>query len=210
MCKQRRSSEVRLAFLQKFHRKTASCCQCCLWALFALLKACESFKEKMLFCSRISAAGKNKSQLIQASDIAVCVFLHVAAGYQRFTRHRFMSVPPVLIRSTKGLTRLCAGSMLVAVEAFAIKANGTDPPPPRFPLLQLLSLLRTAGVFLDRIASFESCPTKHLIHPQPADAAGSLVLGIKPGNDAEGPLPTRSRRGTRHEHNHRSTHPAHP
>jgi hypothetical protein len=67
MCKRRRSSEVRLAFLQKFHRVTASCCQCCLWAVFALLKACESFKEKLLFCSRISAATKNKSQHIHAS-----------------------------------------------------------------------------------------------------------------------------------------------
>jgi hypothetical protein len=53
--------------LQKFHRVTASCCQCCLWAVFALLKACESFKEKLLFCSRISAATKNKSQHIHAS-----------------------------------------------------------------------------------------------------------------------------------------------
>jgi hypothetical protein len=62
---------VRLAFLQKFHRVTASSCQRCLWAVSALLKACELFKEKVLFCSRISAAGKNKSQHIHASDIAV-------------------------------------------------------------------------------------------------------------------------------------------
>jgi hypothetical protein len=31
------------------------------------LKACESFKEKLLFCSRISAAAKNKSPHIRAS-----------------------------------------------------------------------------------------------------------------------------------------------
>src|SRR5580698_8986646 len=67
-CKRRRSSEVRLAFLQKFHRVTASSCQRCLWALSALLKACELFKEKLLFCSRISATAKNKSQHIHASD----------------------------------------------------------------------------------------------------------------------------------------------
>jgi hypothetical protein len=58
MCKQRRSSEVLLAFLQKFHRKMASCCQCCGSAVSALLKACESFKEKQLFCFTISAAAK--------------------------------------------------------------------------------------------------------------------------------------------------------
>jgi hypothetical protein len=36
--------------------------------------------------------------------------------------------------------------------------NGKDASPPRLPLLQLLllSLLHAAGVFLDRIASFES------------------------------------------------------
>ena len=36
--------------------------------------------------------------------------------------------------------------------------NGKDLSPPRLPLLQLLllSLLHAAGVFLDRIASFES------------------------------------------------------
>ena len=64
MCKRRRSSEVLLDFLQKFHRVTASCCQCCLYAVSALLKACESFKEKLLFCCKISAAVKNKSQQI--------------------------------------------------------------------------------------------------------------------------------------------------
>jgi peroxiredoxin 2/4 len=34
--------------------------------------------------------------------------------------------------------------------------------------LRLLSLLHAAGVFLDRIASFESCKYETLIHPQPA------------------------------------------
>jgi len=58
MCKQRRSSEVVLVFLQKFHRKMASYCQCCGSAVSALLKACESFKEKQLFCFTISAARK--------------------------------------------------------------------------------------------------------------------------------------------------------
>jgi len=93
-CKRRRSSEVRLAFLQEFHRVTASRCHCCLWALSALLKACELFKEKLLFCSRISAAAKDKSQHIHASDKAVCVTSHVAARYHRFARTRFMSVLP--------------------------------------------------------------------------------------------------------------------
>ena len=72
------------------------------------------------------------------------------------------------------------GSILGTVEA-----NGTHHPPPRPLLLQLLSLLHAAGVFLDRIASFESCKYETLI---PARAAGSLVLGIKPGNNAAGHL----------------------
>jgi hypothetical protein len=55
MCKRRRSSEVVLAFLRKFHRETVSPYQCCSRAWSALLKACESFKEKALFCCRISA-----------------------------------------------------------------------------------------------------------------------------------------------------------
>ena len=71
MWQRRRSSEVRLAFLQKFHRVMASRCQCCLWGVSALLKACESSKEKLLFCSRISATAKNKSQLIHASFCVV-------------------------------------------------------------------------------------------------------------------------------------------
>jgi hypothetical protein len=50
-------------------------------------------------------------------------------------------------------------------------------------LLQLLSLLHAAGVFVVRVASFESLTT-NLIHPQPAHAAGSLVLESKPGNNA--------------------------
>ena len=104
-CKRRRSSEVRLAFLQKFHRVTASSCQRCLWAVSALLKACELFKEKLLFCSRISAAAKNKSQHIHASDVAVCVFSHAAARYHRFARLRFMRVllwSPAVLKVTKG------------------------------------------------------------------------------------------------------------
>src|ERR1700686_5451109 len=58
MCKRRRSSEVALAFSRRFHRERGLCCQCCSFACLALLKACESFKEKALFCYRISAAKK--------------------------------------------------------------------------------------------------------------------------------------------------------
>jgi hypothetical protein len=58
MCKRGRSSEVLLTFLRKFHREPVSCCQCCVYACSALLKGCESFKEKRLFCYRISAAAK--------------------------------------------------------------------------------------------------------------------------------------------------------
>jgi len=58
MCKRRRSSEVALAFSHRFHRERGLCCQCCLFACLALLKACESFKEKALICYRISAAKK--------------------------------------------------------------------------------------------------------------------------------------------------------
>jgi hypothetical protein len=54
---------MRLAFLQKFHRLMASRCQCCLWGVSALLKACESFKEKALFCYRISAARNETSAM---------------------------------------------------------------------------------------------------------------------------------------------------
>jgi hypothetical protein len=61
-----------------------------------------------------------------------------------------------------GLTPYAAGSILERVEASHLTAsylrNGKDFSPPRRPLLQLLllSLLHAAGVFLDRIASFES------------------------------------------------------
>jgi hypothetical protein len=68
MCKRRRSSEVVLAFCRRFHRYSVSCCQCCLSAWLTLLKACESFKEKTLFCYRISAA-KNKKMLDLVSTV---------------------------------------------------------------------------------------------------------------------------------------------
>ena len=71
MCKRRRSSEMALAFSHRFHRETGLCCQCCRFACLALLKACESFKEKLLFCSGISAAAKNKSANILTSVCAV-------------------------------------------------------------------------------------------------------------------------------------------
>jgi hypothetical protein len=67
-----------LAFLQKFHRMTASCCQSCVWGSSGLLKACELFKEKLLFCSRISAAKKNKSQYILSTGCAISVFSHAS------------------------------------------------------------------------------------------------------------------------------------
>jgi len=59
------------------------------------------------------------------------------------------------------LTRLSLGSMLVTVECvYDYLSNGAHLSPPRLPLLQLLSLLHAAGVFLDRILranlSFES------------------------------------------------------
>src|ERR1700722_12498831 len=43
MCKRRRLNEVVLAFSCRFHRERGLCCQCCLFACIALLKACESF-----------------------------------------------------------------------------------------------------------------------------------------------------------------------
>jgi hypothetical protein len=58
LCKRGRGSEVRLAFCLQFHRKTASRCQRCVYVCSALLKACESFKEKVFFCCGISAASK--------------------------------------------------------------------------------------------------------------------------------------------------------
>jgi hypothetical protein len=54
-CKRRRSSETRQHFLLKFHRSLYSCCQPCRCAPYALLKECESLKEKRPFCSRNSA-----------------------------------------------------------------------------------------------------------------------------------------------------------
>jgi hypothetical protein len=93
---------VRLAFLQKFHRLTASSCQRCLWAVSALLKACELFKEKLLFCSRISAAAKNKSQHIHASDHRGLRFLTCCGALPPVRAASIHESAPVVTRSTKG------------------------------------------------------------------------------------------------------------
>ena len=70
-------------------------------------------------------------------------------------------------------------SKLVTSTAFRLSNDQRLSTPGLF----LLQLLRAAGVFVVRVASFESLPT-NLIHPQPAHAAGSLVLESKPGNSA--------------------------
>jgi len=90
---------VRLAFLQKFHRVTASRCQCCLWALSALLKACELFKEKLLFCIWISAAAKNKSQHIHASDRRGLRFLECCGALPAVRAASIHERAPLVIRS---------------------------------------------------------------------------------------------------------------
>jgi hypothetical protein len=108
------------------------------------LKACESFKEKVFFCCKISAARNENS----CNNPSVFPFL--------------ISFCPHLVLThaqERGLTPHAAGSILESVEAVAsYSRNGKDLSPPRLPLLQLLllSLLDAAGVFLDRIASFES------------------------------------------------------
>src|ERR1700722_14009291 len=96
MCKRGRSSEVLLDFLVKFHRKTASCCQCCGCAPAALLKACESFKEKLLFCFTFSAAQKNNSQNF-SRRFPFESFSRVAARYSTLDSMHLL----LLIRSTK-------------------------------------------------------------------------------------------------------------
>jgi hypothetical protein len=107
MCKRGRSSEVLLDFLVKFHRKTASCCQCCGCALAALLKECESFKEKLLFCFRFSAAPK---KIIPESTRGV-FHLRVSRVLQRATAG-LGDVRAFTHLQYWSLTRRGAGSML--------------------------------------------------------------------------------------------------
>src|SRR5882757_1423455 len=78
MCKRRRSNEMTLAFSRRFHRYSVSCCQCCLSACLALLKACESFKEKTLFCYRISAAKNKKNAGLSFDRLSFFFFSRVA------------------------------------------------------------------------------------------------------------------------------------
>ena len=47
----------------------ALCCQCCVSAVSALLKECESLKEKQLFCFTISAARKKFSRGISLAGV---------------------------------------------------------------------------------------------------------------------------------------------
>ena len=171
MCKRRRSSEVLLAFLQKFHRVTASCCQCCLWGVSALLKACESFKEKALFCCKISAARNENS----GNDSGVFPFL-ISFRRQLVLAHA----------QERGLTPHAAGSILERVEARRFlpekwQRSPTTPAP---------SVAATVAVAAARCGCVPRSNSKLRIltyistHPQPAPAAGSLVLGSKPGNNA--------------------------
>ena len=58
MCNRRRSSEIALVFLRNFHPQNGVVLSVLPIRVSALLKACESFKEKALFCYRISAQKK--------------------------------------------------------------------------------------------------------------------------------------------------------
>jgi hypothetical protein len=150
MCKRGRSSEVALAFSRRFHRDAVSCCQCCLFACLALLKACESFKEKALFCYRISAARKQKKR-----DFVSTVFFFLFSFARCPTRWSTLAHS-----QPRSLTPQPASSMLEQVEARHPAASclrhGNRLSPSRLPLLQLLSLPHAAGVFLVRRASLES------------------------------------------------------
>jgi hypothetical protein len=140
---------VLLVFLFRFHRDTVSRCQSCVCASSALLKACESFKEKVFFCCRISAP-RNEN------------FLRKLRACFPFLNFLPRDSPFWFIPLDRGLTPHAPSSILERVEASHLTAcylrNGKDLSPSRLPLLQLLllSLLHAAGVFLGRIASFES------------------------------------------------------
>jgi hypothetical protein len=199
MCKRRRSSEVVLAFLQKFHRATALRCQCCLRALFPLLKACESFKEKVLFCYRISAALKIKSCDIRRGLLVLQVSSTVAGcgkascgtagtmdshsfGFELFPCRRIVISTGACLR----LTAYAAGSML----------NRVDASLARY-LKKWLSSLTTRVPFVAAAvaAAYYGCVSRSsrkllilptITHPPAAGliAAGSLVLKNEPGNSA--------------------------
>jgi hypothetical protein len=142
LCKRRRSSEVALAFLQEFHCLPASCCQCCLWGPSALLKACESFKEKLPFCCRISAAMKNKSGKESRSRLSDLCLTPVAPRYRQ-------CIPPVqpdmrvllrAVESWRTFDSLCRESYAYSSRSVCSRhiSNGTYLLPPRLPLLRLL------------------------------------------------------------------------
>jgi hypothetical protein len=102
MCKRRRSSEVLLAFLLKFHRETVSPYQGCLCERSVLLKACESFKEKALFCYRISAVPKEElftSLGRLPISISFTVLRAGLFGFWLIGKNRSLALLPVLFYS---------------------------------------------------------------------------------------------------------------
>jgi hypothetical protein len=102
-CKRRRSSEVLRAFLLKFHRETASPYHGCLCERSALLKACESFKEKALFCYRISAVPKEEPFTSLGRlpiSISFTVLRAGPFGFWLIGKNRSLALlPPVLFSS---------------------------------------------------------------------------------------------------------------
>jgi hypothetical protein len=101
-CKRRRSSEVVLAFCRRFHRYSVSCCQCCGFACFALLKACESFKEKALFCYRISAARKLKKARLSFDRLSFLCFRSRVAHHDNRLWHTRANAGQGRERNTSG------------------------------------------------------------------------------------------------------------
>jgi hypothetical protein len=124
-------------------------------------------------------------------------------------------------RGDRGLTPQARGSILKwsrssqrvpctpvegkPLETFSELRNGNHSIPSRLTLL-LLSLLRAADVFLDRVVDFR---TYDPIHSRRAQRRGFPRACNSPGNSAR--TVHRSQPSTRKKHDHcnRSTHPTH-
>ncbi len=133
--------------------------------------------------------------------------------FSPFHRLGWVAGPSALLAcSRSSLTPLAAGSMLVSVEAFATTriSKWHSPLTTPAPCVAVAVAAACCGCVSRSNRKLRILSYERVIHPQPAPAAGSLVLGIKPGNDADGHLPTKSRRGREHEHHNGITHPTHP
>jgi hypothetical protein len=107
-CKRRRSSEIVRIFLLEFHRKLYSCLHCCIRGPSALLKECESSKEKAPICSENGAAQKR----IFRSPDACGLLQNDSSSISRSLRWRICCASSAQRRKrapvAKGLTRWSA------------------------------------------------------------------------------------------------------